>query len=317
MQTTVDSQVIVNSHLTESDGKIWADTSWLRLWPKNPRTIQKSNLAKLEKQILELGVYKPLVVTPDGEILGGNQRFKVISELSKKDKRFEKVWVSVVEAWTDVERLKYALSDNFSAGEYTREKLQEVVNLDQVSMFDSYDVSFEDKQTIQQFVNDLALTESEITFSNVKKNLKTLGINDETIKTLETMTTFSKINEDLADVDIKGCITGQKSPMLFWFDDVTMFEQFKEVYGTGHKDKYNTEKLIENTEKVMGVKFPTTEDELMRLVKEIATADKDLKDSKELGGDWQKIEDKKGKSVEAFKQLFSTTYPQEASEVLF
>ena len=95
------------------DGKILAKLNDLRLWPKNPRIAEDKDLERLKKQIKELGVYKPLLVTPDGEILGGNMRFKMLKELVKEDPiKYEFVWVSVVDAWTDSERLKYALSDN-------------------------------------------------------------------------------------------------------------------------------------------------------------------------------------------------------------
>lgn len=319
MQTTIDGAVASkdNQNVYEKDGKIWAKTSWLRLWPKNPRVIDKKNLKKLENQIKELGVYKPLVVTPDGEILGGNQRFKVISELAKTDKRFDSVWVSVVEAWTDQERLKYALSDNFSAGEYTRDKLREILTLEQRGLFSDYDVEFTNKQDIDDFIDQLAITEEELRFKDVKKNLQALGINDETIKTLETMTTYNKMNEDLPDVDLKGCITGQKFPMLFWFEDEILFNQFQQVYGDGHKDRYLTDKLVNLTEKQLNTKFPTAEDELVRLSKEIEELTINEIDSKELGGNWEKISGQKSKVVETFKSLFSKTYPVEANEVLF
>ena len=53
--------------------------------------IDKKNYERLKEQIESLGVYKPLLITPDGEVLGGNQRFKVFNELIGKDKKYEKV----------------------------------------------------------------------------------------------------------------------------------------------------------------------------------------------------------------------------------
>jgi ParB-like chromosome segregation protein Spo0J len=303
-----------------TDNKTFAKLDWLKPWSKNPRTIEKKNLDKLKTHINELGLYKPLIVyleKDNATILGGNMRYKAIKELHEKDTtgKFDYVWVSVVNADNDTDKLKYALSDNFSAGEYTREKLMEVVKLDQTSMFDAYDISWEEKKTLREFVDDLALSENEIKLRTVKKDLKALGINDETIKTLETMTTYNKINEDLPDVELKGCITGQKFPLLFWVDDEVLFENLKNVYGTGHKDRYDIDKLINLTEKQLGIYLPTSEDELVRLAKEIAELTVSLKDHEELGGNWEKIEDKRSKVVETFKNLFLNTYPDEGGQM--
>jgi len=67
----------------------------------------------LKKQIQELGQYKPLIITPDNEVIGGNMRLRAYRALGT-----EEVWVSVVDPKDDNEKLKYALSDNDRAGYY-------------------------------------------------------------------------------------------------------------------------------------------------------------------------------------------------------
>jgi hypothetical protein len=53
----------------------------LKFYPGNPRTMSKSVLEKLKKSILEFGIVEPLVINPENEVIGGNQRLKALQEL--------------------------------------------------------------------------------------------------------------------------------------------------------------------------------------------------------------------------------------------
>ena len=79
----------------------------LREWDKNPRSISKENFERLKRQITKLGQYKPLLITNDGTVLGGNMRLKAYRDLGIKD-----IWVSIVDAPTEEKKIEYALSDN-------------------------------------------------------------------------------------------------------------------------------------------------------------------------------------------------------------
>jgi len=103
-------------------GKLLWDIDQLHEWEKNPRTISKENFERLKNQIKELGEYKPLIITKDGTVLGGNMRLKAYRELG-----YKKVWVSIVEADTEEEKIKYALSDNDQLGEYQKDDLANLV----------------------------------------------------------------------------------------------------------------------------------------------------------------------------------------------
>jgi len=95
------------------------------LWEKNPRGIKKADYARLKKQIKDLGEYKPLIgVEEDGKfiILGGNMRLRAYRELG-----LQEVEISVVEAPTEVDRIRYALSDNDRAGFYDEDQLAELI----------------------------------------------------------------------------------------------------------------------------------------------------------------------------------------------
>ena len=276
------------------DNKTLAKLSWLKPWEKNPKLSEAKDLKRLENQIETLGIYKPLVVyleKNNATILGGNQRYKVLKTLNekytqKKQDKYGWVWVSVVNADNDYDKMKYALSDNEQIGKYDREKLKELleVQMKQGNLLSDYSVDFGEGKTLDKLIDDLNLTEQEMQFKNIKRQLTTMGINDETIKALETMTTFNKINENLADVDIKGCITGQKFPLLFWVEDEVSFEELQKIYGTKYKDRYDTEKLKYVTENILNIHIPNTEEELTKLGTKIEELNKRITEAKELGG---------------------------------
>jgi hypothetical protein len=69
-----------------------------------------------------LGQYKPLLITSDGEVLGGNMRLRAYKDLGMTE-----AWVSVVEPKTEAEKLEYALSDNDRVGYYEDDKLAELL----------------------------------------------------------------------------------------------------------------------------------------------------------------------------------------------
>lgn len=98
--------------------KQYRKLSTLKNWERNPRSIKEKDFKRLVKQIEHLGEYKPLIITEDGTVLGGNMRLRAYTQLG-----WEKVWVSVVEADTEEDKLRYALSDNDRAGFYNEDDL--------------------------------------------------------------------------------------------------------------------------------------------------------------------------------------------------
>lgn len=96
--------------------------SQLTLWEDNPRAIDEVDLERLKSLITKLGLFKTFVVTKDGTILGGNQRYKACKDLGIED-----VPCSIVKADTLEEKLDYALADNDRAGYYVEEKIRELV----------------------------------------------------------------------------------------------------------------------------------------------------------------------------------------------
>lgn len=125
--------------------------STVEAWEKNPRGIKTKDFDRLKKQILKLGIYKPLVAYRENGkyiVLGGNMRIRALKELGIKE-----VDISVVEAKTEAKRIEYALSDNDRAGFYEEEKLAELVypeiqNLD----LNQYKVDFGEALNLKQVV---------------------------------------------------------------------------------------------------------------------------------------------------------------------
>lgn len=110
---------------TLTEGKIahseYRDISALKLWDKNPRSIKTERFTELKTRLTRLGQTKPLRVTKDGTVIGGNMRLRAMKELGIKQ-----VWVSVSEATTDREIFDEALTDNEEFGYYEQEQLAEL-----------------------------------------------------------------------------------------------------------------------------------------------------------------------------------------------
>lgn len=93
----------------------------LRLWDKNPRGIKETRFTELKTRLQRQGQIKPLLVTQDGVVIGGNMRLRAMQDLGYTD-----VWVSVQKANTDKEIFDLALTDNEEFGYYEEQQLAEL-----------------------------------------------------------------------------------------------------------------------------------------------------------------------------------------------
>lgn len=119
--------------------KIYWNIKDLVPFEKNSRQASEDDMQRLSNQIQLMGQYKPLLITSDGVVLGGNHRLKVYKELGH-----DKVWVSVIEFieqdgyWfanvngemaqkafnsKEAAMMEYALSDNDRAAHYVEDEL--------------------------------------------------------------------------------------------------------------------------------------------------------------------------------------------------
>lgn len=114
--------------------------SELKLLQNNPRTITAENFEKLEKDIEQVGNFKPLICDIDKTILGGNQRSRV---LIKKDAVVE---ISIPNrALTKEERKKIIILDNQHRGDFDLDILaneyEEVLKDLNINIFPSIDLN--------------------------------------------------------------------------------------------------------------------------------------------------------------------------------
>lgn len=126
----------------------YRDISTLHNWEHNPRSMTKDGLERLIKQIKKLGVYKPLLITEDGTVLGGNMRLQALRELGQKQ-----VWVSVVKADTEEEKIEYALSDNDRAGKYEADQLANLIGNFPDVEWDTFTVDLSDPMPISTLID--------------------------------------------------------------------------------------------------------------------------------------------------------------------
>jgi len=127
----------------------------VEVWKKNPRNATKKGMERLKKQILELGVYKPLVcVRENGRYitLGGNQRLRVLQLLKHKE-----VDISIVKAETEALKIKYALSDNDKVAETDDQKAAELVYPHKSEInFEDYNIDRGESISLSRMLDDFA-----------------------------------------------------------------------------------------------------------------------------------------------------------------
>lgn len=121
----------------------------LKNWDKNPRSITKKGFDRLKKQIKELGEYKPLIITPEGEVLGGNMRLRAYKELG-----YQKCWVSVVNPKSEADKVKIALSDNDRAGYYVEDQLAELTYSLPDFNFEDYSIDLKEPMSLADLLKD-------------------------------------------------------------------------------------------------------------------------------------------------------------------
>lgn len=97
------------------------DRTSLKLWDRNPRSINKDRFQELKNRLKRQGQIKPLLITEDNVVIGGNMRLRAMEELG-----ISEVWVSVTGAKTDKEIFDLALTDNEEFGYYEQQQVAEL-----------------------------------------------------------------------------------------------------------------------------------------------------------------------------------------------
>lgn len=161
--------------------KLYKNIYQLKAWDKNPRNIKPDDFEKLKSKLEIMGQIKPLLVMPDGTVLGGNMRLRAYTELG-----IDEVWVSTVDfiqkedqlwhalvngveakkRWTtkDDAMMEYSLLDNDRAGYYDTDMLANLLpnlNID----LDIFNVELTSPESLadllKKFQPELEITEDE------------------------------------------------------------------------------------------------------------------------------------------------------------
>lgn len=186
-------------NLTQENGKTYTKLGLLSRWEKNPKFLMKEDHDRLVEQVLDLGQYKPLLVLgedvnvkgetiPSGTIVGGNSRFLVYEELTKKGTGgYDRVWVSVLvfklneetSLWYPVINdevqdrrgfsdplqiiIEYSQSDNDQAGKTDRQALAELVMPYQDLLpLQNYKIQVYDQQPLKQILDEFQGDKEEV-----------------------------------------------------------------------------------------------------------------------------------------------------------
>jgi len=184
--------------------KEYRKTKDLKLWEQNPRSIRKEDFERLKKQIQELGQYKPLIITKDGEVIGGNMRLRAYRELGIED-----VWVSVVDPKDDMEKLKYALSDNDRAGYYDDDLLANLSSAFPDFEWSDYAVDLTPPETLDKVLFKEEVQEDEVPEVSDEEPISKLGEVYQLGRHRLLCGDSTKIE------DVEKLMNGQKADMVF------------------------------------------------------------------------------------------------------
>lgn len=115
----------------------------LRANPSNPRKIKKESAEQLKKSIERFGFCEPVIINPDGLIIGGHQRIEVLKE---KKEKFVSVNVPEVPL-NDQEVQELTIRLNKNIGEWDYEILANEFDLAMLedTGFSAQDLGLEEK----------------------------------------------------------------------------------------------------------------------------------------------------------------------------
>lgn len=143
----------------------------LKEWDKNPRSITKKDFERLKRHIQDHGQMQPLVITPEGEVLGGNMRLKAYRELN-----ISNIWVEIINPKTEEEKLKIALVLNDRAGYYDSDLLGNLSGEYEGFNWENYAVDLKEPMTLNDFMKDIESSiEDEVPELSQSQNISKYG----------------------------------------------------------------------------------------------------------------------------------------------
>lgn len=163
----------------------------LKNWDKNPRSITTTGFERLKKQIKRLGKYKPLLITADGTVIGGNMRLRALEDMGVDEvkvsvvefhKQTDGQWYATVDGVREGDALfksmqdgmmEYSLSDNDRAGFYDDDLLANVMPEFDIN-WDDYSVDMYEPLPVIDLLEKESIDSSknkEVDVNNLTKDL--------------------------------------------------------------------------------------------------------------------------------------------------
>jgi hypothetical protein len=136
--------------------KTYKNINELKKWEKNPRTATAEAIDRLKKQMFRVKeitgewLYKPLLITQDNIIIGGNMRYEALKSYGVND-----VWVNQVNVKNEQEMVEIALSDNDNVGISDREAVLNFIELYPEIKLDEYAISFDEPILLKDFMDNV------------------------------------------------------------------------------------------------------------------------------------------------------------------
>jgi hypothetical protein len=142
--------------------------SQLKVNPKNPRFIKDFRYEKLKKSIEEfpkMMELRPIIVDDDNMILGGNMRFRALTDLGFKD--VPDTYIKKASELTEEEKQRFIIEDNVAFGEWDFDILANEWNSDDLMDW-GVDIPFgtESNQSIEGQENTNAVGLDYIVWDN-------------------------------------------------------------------------------------------------------------------------------------------------------
>ncbi len=155
--------------------------------PSNPRVVKDEKFAKLVNSIKEfpkMMELRPMVVSDDWVVLGGNMRLKALQELGYKD--IPDNWVKQASDLTEEEQKRFIIADNVGFGDWDFDMLRndfDVAELDDwgLTVFEAEDIDLDDffeEQPEQEDVEEkhkIILEYSEEEYHQIQEAIKSDG----------------------------------------------------------------------------------------------------------------------------------------------
>lgn len=221
--------------MSDEPNKEYWPVAKLQNWDKNPRNISTEGFERLKKQIQKLGQYKPLLITPDGTVIGGNMRLRAYRDLGVSE-----VWVSVVEPKSESEKLEFALSDNDRAGYYDDDLLANLTAEMPDFNWEDYSVDLKEPTNLGDLLDQFKeVVEDEVPEVSDEPAVSKLGEVYQLGRHRLMCGDSTKIE------DVEKLMNGQKADMVFTDPpygmdlDAEGFDNMPTAKGTTHKSYAN------------------------------------------------------------------------------